>query len=151
MSGVAVNFSMDMRGIRRSVRRAARRIADTRTVGEEIGEMLVSSTKERFETSQAPDGKAWKPSQRAERDGGKTLVDSGTLLGSIFYEVSAAAVAVGSNLVYARPHQEGMDISVLSSRRRITLPARPYLGFSDDDIGEARAILEKHIARGFSG
>jgi phage virion morphogenesis protein len=114
----------------------------------EIGEALVSSTVERFESGEGPDGTAWKPSQRAEKEGGKTLVDTGRLRGSIGYEASPASVSVGSNLVYARIHQLG---GKAGRKHAVTLPPRPYLGFSEEDIKEARAILAEHLAAAFRG
>lgn len=151
MAGTSVTFRMDMQGMRRRVRQAAARIRDVRSAGVEIGEMLVSSAVERFDRGEGPDGTAWEPSRRALAEGGKTLLDRGILRGSLSYEASPLAVVYGSNLVYARPHQEGMDLSILSSRRRVTLPARPYLGISEEDGEEARAILLEHIRRGFRG
>lgn len=151
MAGAGAMFSMDMGTMRRSIRRAARRIRDVRSAGEEIGEMLVASTVERFETSRAPDGTTWEPSKRAEAEGGKTLVDNGILRNSIGKEVSSLAVVVGSNEVYARPHNEGAEFSVVSTRRTVKLPQRQFVGFSAEDIEEAQAILLDHIRKGFRG
>ena len=147
MAGTSVSFGMDMTSMRRGIRRAASRIRDVRIAGEEIGEMLVSSTVERFDRGEGPDGTSWEPSRRAQAEGGKTLVDRGTLRGSISYEASPQAVVVGSNLVYARPHQDGGKVG---RGLAVTLPARPYLGISDEDGEEAAAILLDHIRKGFA-
>ena len=137
------SFKLDWGGLDRALGSAVGKAARTKPVLEEIGEALVSSTVERFSSSTAPDGTPWEPSQRAEREGGKTLVDSGRLRSSIGYEASSAHVAVGSNVEYARIHQLG---GKAGRNHSVTLPARPYLGFSDEDIEEARAILRGHLA-----
>lgn len=148
MAGTSVSFGMDIKAMRSGIAKAAARIRDRRTLAEDIGEMLVSSTQDRFESGQGPDGTPWQPSQRAGREGGKTLVDNATLRNSIGYEASAMAVMVGSNLVYARPHQEGGQVG---RGLAVTLPARPYLGISDEDLDEAGQMVVDHIARGFRG
>lgn len=137
------SFKLDWNGLDRILGSATAASARSKAVMAEIGEALVSSTVERFETSTAPDGTAWKPSQRAEKEGGQTLVDTGRLRGSIGYEASPASVSVGSNLVYARIHQLG---GKAGRGHSVTLPPRPYAGFSEEDLKEARAILAGHLS-----
>ncbi|WP_233491024.1 phage virion morphogenesis protein [Pseudodesulfovibrio indicus] len=121
---------------------AVAKAGQSKAAMEEIGEMLVSSTVERFDTSTAPDGTSWPVSQRAEEEGGKTLVDTGRMRGSIGYEASPGQIVVGSNLVYSRIHQLGGETG---RGHAVTLPERPYLGISEEDIKEARAILADHL------
>jgi len=136
------SFKLDWGGLDRMLGTAVTKARQGKAAMEEIGEMLVSSTVERFDSSTAPDGSRWTPSQRAEKEGGKTLVDTGRLRGSIGYEASPDQVVVGSNLVYARIQQLG---GKAGRNHAVELPARPYLGVSDDDIDEARAILADHL------
>jgi phage virion morphogenesis protein len=139
------SFKLDWNGLDRALGSAANVGAGAKQAMAEIGEALVSSTVERFESGEGPDGTSWKPSQRAEKEGGKTLVDSGGsgLMGSIGYEASAANVSVGSNKIYARIHQLG---GKAGRGHSVTLPPRPYAGFSEEDIKEARAILAGHLS-----
>lgn len=143
------SFGMDMGPLKRMVAGATRHMARRQQVAEDIGEMLVSATQQRFEDEKGPDGTAWKPSHRAEAEGGKTLTDHATLKNSIGYEASPNLVVVGSNMEYARAHQEGMDISILSTRRRVTLPARPFIGINEEDMVEARQIMIDFMAEAF--
>ena len=136
------SFKLDWGGMDRMLGTAVTKARQGKAAMEEIGEMLTSSTVERFDTSTAPDGTPWPVSQRAEREGGKTLVDTGRMRGSIGYEASPDQVVVGSNLVYARIHQLGGETG---RGHTVTLPERPYLGISEDDIKEARAILADHL------
>lgn len=135
---------MDWGGLDSMVGSAVTKAGHTQAAMEEIGEAMVSSTAERFDTSTAPDGSAWKPSQRVEKDGGKTLVVQGAsgLMGSIGYEASPANLAWGSNKVHARIHQLGGEAG---RDHAVEIEARPYLGMSEEDIDEAREILADHM------
>lgn len=138
------SFKLDWDGLDKRVGVAASRISQSQAVMEVIGEMLRSSTVERFDASEGPDGTPWKPSKRALKEGGKTLVKTGGsgLMGSIDYEASPDHVVVGSNKVYARIHQLG---GKTGRGHAVDMPARPYLGISEEDIDEARAILADHL------
>ncbi len=121
-----------------------------------IGASWKSSTKRRFETGTGPDGAAWRPSKRALRVGGQTLVEHGHLKGSITHKVEGNTVEVGSNLVYAAIHQFGGAITTARAKanadamtgfgqdvaeHRIVMPARPFLGVEPDDYTTWEEIL----------
>ena len=88
------------------------------------------------------------PRSARKRKAARPWWTRGRLRGSIGYEASPASVSVGSNLVYARIHQLG---GKAGRKHAVTLPPRPYLGFSEEDIKEARAILAEHLAAAFRG
>ena len=127
-----------------------------------IGEMLVSSTQQRFEDGKGPDGVKWKESARAKVEKGQTLVDTGRLRNSIGYQASEKAVIVGTNVVYGAIHQDGgkTEPHVIRAKHAKALawpggehpvkevhhpgsdiPPRPYLGISAEDKAEAKEIL----------
>ena len=109
-----------------------------------VGAMLESQTRERLaEGKKDPEGKPWTPwspdyAERRPPKGG-LLELSGDLIDSIAFETSASTVTVGSNMVYALTHHEG------DSKRGI--PARPYLGVSDDDLEDIGDVVMRFIAR----
>lgn len=76
-----------------------------------IGNYGVSSTQLRFDAQHGPDGDPWKPSQRAIKEDGKTLIWHGYLLRSIIYNVQGEGVEWGSPLVYAAAMQAGAHIT----------------------------------------
>ena len=85
-----------------------------------IGAAGVASTQLRFDQQHGPGGAPWKPSQRALKDGGKTLQLSGMLLASITYNLLGAdGVEWGSNLPYAPAMQGGADITVYPRSQQI--------------------------------
>jgi len=111
-----------------------------------IGAALVTSTQQRMERGQAPDGSVWPPSIRALAEGGKTLIDKARLFQSITHEASATGVEVGTNVIYAAVHQFGATIEAKTERglrfrigdqfvtkQSVTIPARPFLGLDEAD------------------
>lgn len=137
---------------------------DQRAILEELGSYLVSSTMQRFRQSESPDGVAWQRhayNTRLTRIGGrkgfkksggltararrllggmKPLIDRGHLMRSITYSASADQVAIGTNLIYGAIHQFGGQAG---RGHKVTIPARPYLGFSRAD----RLIIDRIITR----
>lgn len=113
-----------------------------------IGEGLRTSTVERFEAEESPEGKKWKPSIRASMEsGGKTLTQSGKLKTHIRKRVSGSGLAVGTNDIKAATHQFGDTRTIRVKNRassiRITIPPRPFLGISEADEQEIRETLEE--------
>lgn len=49
----------------------------------EIARKLETSVIQNYNQQRSPKGVAWLPSQRAQRDGGKTLIDTGRMLASL--------------------------------------------------------------------
>lgn len=121
----------------------------------DIGALGVQTTQDRFSlTNRAPDGAPWKPSMRAEAEGGKTLEKSTRLRDSIDFEVGPRRVVWGTNVSYGRIHQTGGVIRPKSGKAlkfslpgggfavvsKVTMPARPYLGISREDAEDIRAL-----------
>lgn len=76
-----------------------------------IGALGVQSTVDRIAlTNRAPDGTPWEPSERAKREGNKTLQDTARLRDSIDYIADTDRVLWGTNVVYGRIHQLGGTI-----------------------------------------
>ena len=142
------SMKMTWGGLTKLVDAPARVTGAVKRAARAIGEMLVSSTQQRFEDGKGSDGKPWKPSARATSESGQTLVDTGRLRASIGYQASDKAVVVGTNAVYGAIHQFGGEAG---RGHKLKLPARPYLGISKEDRAEAKAILEGMMARILAG
>jgi phage virion morphogenesis protein len=142
----------------------AKRHADLSPLMDVIGMAMETTTQQRFEDSEAPDGSKWLPSLRARTEGRKTLVGegaSGGLLGSITHRFTSSEVEVGTNKIYARVHQEGATIHGnpllkfklpgglgFRSVEQVIIPARPFLGISADDQDEIAALIEDYSVGG---
>ena len=126
-----------------------------------LGEGVRESTLERFKEGRAPDGRRWKTSIRAATTGGKTLIDSSQLRNSIQVTADASGFAVGTNA----KHQVGDQGRTIRARKaknrrfqvggqwvskkqvKVNIPARPFLGLSDEDMQEIKATTEEFIGR----
>lgn len=157
---MSVRLRFDLHDLAQAGPRLQQALAgDLADLFEEIGDALVSSTTDRFDTGRGPDEAPWVPSRRAEAEGGKTLVQRGHLRDSVTRQAGADHVLVGSNLAYAAIHQQGGTVKPRRgkmlkfkvggqwvSKAQVTLPARPYLGISAEDEAEIGDILREHIA-----
>lgn len=124
-----------------------------------------ASTRLRFRLQQGPDGQRWKPSLRAQLQGGRTLTHKGHLSGSINSQSGKDFAAWGTNRIYAAAHQLGVTIRAKTSAglrfrvpgggfavvKSVTLPARPYLGVNADDRDDILDIFERHIGTASGG
>ena len=125
-----------------------------------ISEGLRTSTYERFQKGEAPDGSRWKPSIRARSGEGNTLIDSTELRNKIQSKADATGAAVGTNKIYAATHQFGDERTIRAKNGkylkfkvggrfvsvpsvRVNIPARPFLGISQSDDEEIRELLEE--------
>jgi phage virion morphogenesis protein len=121
----------------------------------DLGEYLLRKTRQRFDTSTAPDGTKWAPltartikakqrrattgkPYRTKADPSAILKDTFTLRNSITYQVSSNALYVGTNIEYGIYHQ--------SEEPRTRLPRRAFLGLDDEDRTEAVEIFRDHFS-----
>lgn len=124
----------------------------------EIGEHLVSSSRERFRTETAPDGTRWPQSIRARAEGGRTLTDTALLKNSISYRARPDRVEVGTNDKRAHTHQEGIEIRARHKKylkfkignswvsvKKVRIPKREFIGISEDDQAAINEIIADHL------
>ncbi|MBN7785138.1 phage virion morphogenesis protein [Ponticoccus gilvus] len=137
-----------------------------------IGAVLVNGAVERISTTNvSPEGAPWPKSLRAQLGGadegepgagnaGPTLHDSGRLMRSITSLAEPARVSVGSNLIYAGVHQTGATIRPKAAKalffslangdkvvaNSVKIPARPYLGISQDERADIEEASLQHFA-----
>ena len=144
----------------RALGRVAGGLEERRALMDSIGAAIEGSTIRRFDQQKGPDGAPWKPSIRARQQGGKTLIDRGRLRQSITHQASATQAQIGTNLIYAAIQQFGGTIRAKAGGAlkfrlpgigwrqvaSVTLPARPFLGISEDDRIEIADQVERYIA-----
>lgn len=127
---------------------------------EDVAAHLEATTVERFSTNVGPDGQAWKKSIRAQLDGGLTLVQRGLLRDSIVSAAGPDWAEVGTNDPRARIHQLGGEIKPVTApalsftlpgvegvvhAKKVVMPARPFLGVSNDDEKEIGGIIADYL------
>ncbi|MGI8839761.1 MAG: phage virion morphogenesis protein [Caulobacteraceae bacterium] len=164
MAGGGVSLSVssaDLGSVGKRIAKIASATAHARPLMNAIGAALESSTRKRFRTQQSPEGATWRPSIRARLKGGTTLIAHGHLRDSITHDADGNHAEVGSNLIYAAIHQLGGVIrakggGMLRFRipgvgwrqvAQVTIPARPYLGVSEEDREEMGAQAERYLEK----
>ena len=160
MSSVSVKVDGDVQRLMQRLGRIAD--MDKAGINNAIAEGLRTSTIERFQAEKSPEGKKWKQSIRAREEGGKTLTKSTALRSSIRSDSSADGLAIGTNDIRAATHQFG-DTRIIKAKRKkalrfrvngrwvskkevkVTIPARPFLGVSEEDEEEIKELLCKAL------
>ncbi len=138
-------------------------LADLTPVMRAIGRQQFTSTRDRFLAGQAPDRSVWAPKSpatlaaqaaRGDRADPRPLFGPGRRLSSeVVYQVApgGASVTIGSSLIYAAVQQFGAAKGAFGATSRGSpipwgdIPARPFLGLSDQDRSEIAAILTEWI------
>lgn len=135
----------------------------------QIGEALAETTRQRFDSSTAPDGSRWQPNARAtiegflaRRSGGtskrtgkitakgasavmnkRPLVETGGLADSINWRLIPGGVAIGTNR-FAGEWSVGAAVHQFGSTNG-RIPARPFLGISAADRKTIEAIIGDYL------
>lgn len=143
------NIEIDDREVLAALSAIQGRCGNLRPVLLEIGEMLMESTKRRFETTSAPDGSEWALNSALstllyKEDDRPLTGETGLLMDTIHYAASSDLLEVGSPLEYAAMQQFGGTKAEFPHLWG-DIPARPFLGLSDDDRSNLLAILQRRI------
>lgn len=160
-------YSIRLDGDTRALLRKMRGFAelDKKNLNTALAEGVRESTLERFKQSKDPTGRRWKTSIRAATEGGKTLIQSSQLRNSIKSTADASGFAVGTNVKHAATHQYGEPGRTIRARKKkalrfqvggkwvskkevkVTIPARPFLGLSDEDMREIKGTVEDFVGK----
>lgn len=157
MSSIRVEVTGDMRRLLKRLQMLSG--VDMKGINNSLAEGLRTSTMGRFRTEKDPEGKKWKTSIRAREEGGRTLTKTAKLKTSIHATSSASGFAIGTNDIRAATLQYGADRTIKPRRGpvlrfkvngkwvsakqvHIKIPARPFLGISEDDDREIKKALE---------
>ena len=144
MAGARITLDVEDRQVLAVLDQLLARMDDVTPALRDIGEALLNSTRQRFSDQQAPDGTPWAPlsaayQARKKKNADKILVLDGYLSGLLTYQVLPDGLELGTNRIYGATHQFG------APERNI--PARPFLGLSEDDRTEFIAILSDYLTR----
>lgn len=143
MAGVTIHVTAHDEALRAALAKLNRAVLDLRPAFRDIGEQLLIIHRDRFRAQRSPDGTPWaplSPAYRARKAKNKDLilVLRGHLRDTLRYQVSATALAFGTDRIYGATHQFGDP-----SRH---IPARPFLGLSAADRTTVLGILNRHLA-----
>lgn len=89
--------NIDLKSFERTLGELISRAVNLQKPLTEIGVMMVSEMKENIRVQGRPE--QWEQSQRAKREGGQTLRDTGTLMTGIIAEVGETSVGAGPTMM----------------------------------------------------
>lgn len=132
----------------------------TETLLESLARLMREQIRERLAAGgPSPSGAAWAPNKEGRKP---VLYRSGALYESIDYAVAGNQAVVGSGKPYAAIHQFGGTIVPKKADRlafrignrqifakKVTMPARPYVGLSGEDRAELVRAAALYIRRLF--
>jgi phage virion morphogenesis protein len=170
MAGVEFTVEIDSGQIDTALAQLRKLSSDFTPLMASIGHALVSNTRDRFRAGRDPDDHPWKalrPDYARIKEGPSILIGlgmNGGLQDSITSQPNNHQVAIGSSKVYAAVHQFGATIVPVKARalvfrladgvvfaKKVTIPARPYLGFSDADRVTVLATTDHFLQRVITG
>lgn len=142
MAGAFIQIDIDDRQVTAVLTELIARGEDLKPALREIGEYLDLAHRERWDRERAPDGTPWAPLKpatqaRKKRNAGKILVLDGYLRDQLRYQASSDRLEFGTDRVYGATHQFG--------RPEAGIPARPFLGLSEEDERQVLEILTEYL------
>jgi phage gpG-like protein len=176
VTGSSIQIALHEGALGGAFRRMQKLGADTRPMMQAIGAALVQTTLDRFRTMKGPEGTAWRDVIEDYRNlhPGRPILggEGGKLASSINYQATPHSVRVGSNRVYAAAQQFGAVIRPVNApalafflgriklgkrggrsvekylvfAKKVTLPARPYLGFGPKDRIAVMEVVQRELA-----
>lgn len=134
---------------------------DVTPLMQDIAMLLEGSTKERFITKTDPKGDPWEKLSDltiALKGNAEILTDTSRLVDSITSFATGSSAVVGTNTIYAPTHQFGATITpkngthlkfgnndTFVSLQQSTIPARPFLGISQQDEEDIIDLIHQYI------
>ncbi len=168
MAGARISVEFDLAPFLRAAD-AIEGVADNNVeiLQAEIGELLMQSHRRRFIDQKAPDGTPWAPLSPAykakkKQNADRVLVLHGLLAGTLRYQVGVEGLLFGTDRVYGAVHQFGAKKGQFGQGTYTTrkgsfpipwgnIPARPYLGVSEEDKVEIAELIKDRLAAALAG
>lgn len=167
MAGASITVAFEATDATRKLNRAIVAWGKPEPILKAIGVGLARNVRRRFDAGVDPDGGAWAelhPAYAPMKKGPGILRESGGLKGSITRDVAGYELAVGTNKIYGAIHQFGGVIRPVRAKalvfrlafglvktRKVTIPARPFLGISAEDEDTIRDVAEVFLDRAIRG
>ena len=170
-----LEVKIDSAALEKELNRLIKKTGDITDLLETIGDDLVESTEQRFITMTEPSGKAWQrnsPVTIAMKGRDRPLTgETLELQRQIHYRVEGDTLTVGSTMEYAATQQYGAKMGEFGRYSQIArvrkyglgtfkgsagtkkgfpipwgdIPARPFIGISDDDRAEIEKTIREFI------
>ena len=146
-----VLFDLHDQNLQKMIASTVGRINDLTPVMKAFGEYMQGATDKRFKEEKAPDGSGWKAladvtkARKAKLNKIDKILQQDGYLRLVHYKAKKSDVSIESDRKYARIHQLG---GKAGRGRKVTIPKREFLGFSDEDIKEFEETCKDFIILG---
>lgn len=161
MAGITI--SLDSANVLAQFKALEQKTEDMSPAFREVGEILLNNTRDRLADGVDVDNNAFAPlsslTKRIKRKNkDKVLIDSGDLYRELTYQLVRGGLEFGSDRKYAAIHQLGGTIKPVKAKKlafggvyanQVTIPARPFIGFTQKDSAEVLLALSDHLASAF--
>ena len=143
-----IEINIDNKEILKALKKLSEKTQNLRPVMKNIASIMIDSVEENFAQQGRPKWKdlAEVTKKQRKKEGkwpGMILQKSqGGLAQSISSEYGDDYAIVGTNKVYAAIHQFGGDAG---RKKKVKIPARPYLTLGDDAVDEIRNVVEDYL------
>lgn len=151
MADISVDYEFNDKEVIAALQRLADSGGDLSSPLRAIGESLMESTKHRFETTEDPDGEPWLLNSAIstllndDKKGDRPLTgETGSLMDTINWQLHEGGVEIGSPMEYAAMQQFGGTKSEFPHLWG-DIPARPFLGISNEDEQMILDTLSDHF------
>lgn len=144
MSGTTIDIKVDDADLKAGLKKLEAKLGNLKPFFSDIGEELLNSTRERFISQTDPNNKSWaelSPAYKASKPKHKDLILTlnGYLRGTLTKQADKDSLRIGSPMIYGATHQFGDPAR--------NIPARPFLGLSDDDTQGLLDAIADYLAQ----
>lgn len=167
-----LELKFDMREVDAAIKRLEKTVGDSTVITQAIQAEMTTDVQFHFEKEEGETGAPWKKSRRAIEQSGRSLQDTGALRNSIIArtansirEVTKKSATIGTNLKYARIHNEGGVIKPKTKPwlkfqipgvgwrtvKQVTIPKREYMWLSDKAVDNMRKTTEDIMKKSWDG
>lgn len=134
-----MKVSVETKNVKKELKGFIRRCKDMRPILSIIAMDMKKQIQSNIDKEMTADGKPWKKSKRAIKDGGTTLRDTGRLYNSFATHSTRSTARVGTNVKYARALNYGMK---KGDNGRITVNVKPFTRKNGQKVkGHTRNII----------
>ncbi len=156
---MGISISVNAKNLQNFLKRAELSLGERQKFLTDIADLELSSTRARFIRQVDPQGKPWKKTLRQKRNStAKILRRTGVLFNSLARKIVGDTAFIGTNISYAKIHQEGGRFSVpaqsrISSKGKpftipsfvVNMPKRQIIGTNSQTILNIDTVINKLI------
>jgi phage virion morphogenesis protein len=148
---MSTNFSIKIRDadVKAGFDRLNERLKNMSPILEDVWIEMFADVPQHFLRQEGPRNRPWKPSKRAIAQSGQTLRDNGDLLNSINRKkITKNKASLGTNVPYARTHDEGLTLKYRSGRT-LKMPQREFMYISEKGKENIEQIIGEGLVQAF--